>query len=72
VNGLAWRGEELAEALRDAKRDGRPIELLVRRDDRYSTVRIEYREGPRYPHLERVDGRPDRLGASLRPRAAPR
>ena len=72
VNGRAWRGEELAEALRDAKREGRPIELLMRRDDRYSTVRIDYREGPRFPHLERIDGTRDRLGALLKPREAPR
>jgi predicted metalloprotease with PDZ domain len=72
VNGRAWAGDELAGALRDAKRDGQPLELLVRRDDRYSTVRIDYREGPRYPHLERIEGTPDRLGALLKARAAPR
>jgi predicted metalloprotease with PDZ domain len=72
VNGRAWAGDELAGALRDAKRDGQPIELLVRRDDRYSTVRLDYREGPRYPHLERIEGTPDRLGALLKPRAAPK
>ncbi len=68
INGLAYEGDALAEALRVARRDGQPIELLVRRDDRYVTVRIDYREGPRYPHLERIDGSPDRLGALLKAR----
>ena len=68
VDGRAFDGEKLLEALRRAQRDGRPIELLVRRDDRYSTVTVEWRGGPRYPHLERIEGRPDRLAALLRPR----
>jgi predicted metalloprotease with PDZ domain len=72
VNGRAWQGDELGEALRAAQKDGQPIELLVRRDDRYATVRIDYRGGPRFPHLERIDGTPDRLGAVLRPRSEAR
>ncbi|MCU0757745.1 MAG: hypothetical protein MUF07_00905 [Steroidobacteraceae bacterium] len=68
VNGRAFDGEELLEGLRQAQRDGQPIELLLRRDDRYSTVKVEWREGPRYPHLERIEGTPDRLAALLRPR----
>jgi hypothetical protein len=35
-------------------------------------VRIDYRGGPRFPHLERIDGTPDRLGAVLRPRTEAR
>jgi predicted metalloprotease with PDZ domain len=72
VNGRAWQGDEIGEALRAAQKDGQPIELLVRRDDRYATVRIDYRGGPRFPHLERIDGTPDRLGAVLRPRTEAR
>ena len=71
INGLAYEGDALVEALRVAKRDGQPIELLVRRDDRYRTVRIDYREGPRYPQLERIEGTPDRLGALLKSRTGP-
>lgn len=67
VNGRAWDGDELQDALRQAQRDGQPVELLLRRDDRYLTVKVPWRDGPRYPHLERIDGRPDRLGALLRP-----
>ena len=68
VNGRAFSADELLEGLRQAQRDGQPIELLLRRDDRYSTVKVDWREGPRYPQLERIEGRPDRLGALLRPR----
>ncbi len=71
VNGLAYDGDVLLEALRVARREGQRIELLVRRDDRFLTVRIDYREGPRYPHLERIQGTPDRLGALLKSRTGP-
>lgn len=40
VDGRAFDGEKLLEALRRAQRDGRPMRLLVRRDDRYSTVTV--------------------------------
>ena len=37
------------------------MELLVKFEDRYKTVKIDYRGGQRYPKLERVEGTPDRL-----------
>jgi hypothetical protein len=39
--------------------------LLVKNGDRYSTVRIDYHEGLRYPHLERDAGVPPRLDQIL-------
>ncbi|HTL13774.1 MAG TPA: peptidase M61, partial [Thermomonas sp.] len=52
--------EALEDAVKAAK-DGAPIELLVKEFDRYRTVRIDYRGGLRYPHLERIPGKPDYL-----------
>lgn len=46
---MAW----LSQAIRRARVDGQPIELLVRRGDRFDTVRITYRDGLRWPWLER-------------------
>ena len=37
----------------------RPLELLLKNGDQYRTITIDYREGLRYPHLER-DRRGDR------------
>ena len=60
VNGQAYDKEALEDAVKAAK-DGTPIELLVKEFDRYRTVRIDYRGGLRYPHLERIPGTPDYL-----------
>ena len=38
-----------------------PIRLLVKEFDRYRTVAIDYHDGLRYPHLERIEGVPDRI-----------
>ena len=43
-------------------KDGKaPIELLLKEFDRYRTVKLDYRGGLRYPHLERIPGKPDLL-----------
>ncbi|MCE4370981.1 M61 family metallopeptidase [Xanthomonas hortorum] len=61
VNGRAFSSEVIKDAITAAKGTTAPIELLVKRLDRYDTVRIDYHGGLLYPHLERVAGRPDRL-----------
>ena len=66
VNGMTYKADELRTAVKDAK-DGRGIELLVKNGERYKTVKIDYREGQRFPKLERVDGTPDRLTRVLSP-----
>ena len=57
----------MKQAITDAK-DGTPIELLVRQADTYRSVRIDYRDGLRYPHLRRIVGRADLLTKILAPR----
>lgn len=68
VDGTAYGGARLRNALLAARRDGTPLRLLVRRADDFREVRIDYRDGPRQPHLQRIDGRPDRLMQILAPR----
>ena len=53
VNGVAYDADGLSRAVTAAK-DGKPVELLVQRGDRYQTVPITYRGGLRYPWLERA------------------
>ena len=67
VNGRAFEAEVLREAIA-AGSSGQPIELLVRSGEWYRTVRVDYRGGLRYPRLERIANRPDRLRAILAPR----
>lgn len=68
VNGRAFTGELLEDAIKAAKESKAPIELLVKDFDRYRTIRLDYFEGLRYPHLERIEGTADRLSAILAPR----
>ena len=60
VNSVAYKAELLREAITKAK-DGSGVELLVKSNDRYKTIKIDYRGGLRYPKLERLEGTPDRL-----------
>jgi predicted metalloprotease with PDZ domain len=68
VNWRAYTPDVLRDATAAATGDAAPLELLIKSYDVYRTVRIEYREGARYPHLARIAGRPDRLAALLRAR----
>ena len=61
VNGEAFAADDLKEAIKAAAASGAPIELLIKNKDEYRTVRIDYRGGLRYPHLERTAGQPARL-----------
>ncbi len=68
VNGRAATADALADAVTAAKDPAAPVELMVRRGDRFRTIRFDYTGGLRYPHLERIPGTPDRLGDILAPR----
>ena len=65
VNGRAYKQDKLRDAIIANKAGKQPIELLIKTDDLYRTVSIDYREGLRYPHLTRAEGTPDRLMAIL-------
>jgi predicted metalloprotease with PDZ domain len=69
VNGVAFSSEALRRAITAAKADGAPLELLLKNGDQYRTVQIAYRDGLRYPHLERDSAESDRLAAILAPRS---
>jgi predicted metalloprotease with PDZ domain len=68
VNGRAYKPEFLKDAI-IAGKDGTPIELLLKNYDLYRSVKIDYRGGLQYPHLERIDGTPDRLDEILKSRS---
>jgi len=68
VNGRAYTYELLRDTIAAAKTDTAPLELLVKNFDRYRTVRIDYHDGLQYPHLERIEGTPDRLADILKSR----
>jgi predicted metalloprotease with PDZ domain len=72
VNGRACTPELLRAAVTAAAQGGPLVELIVRSADRFRTVTIDYRDGLRYPHLEPITGREDRLARLLAPLAVER
>ena len=68
VNDIAYKSERLKRAISAAKSGKQAIELLLRQGESYRSVRIDYHEGLRYPHLVRINGAPDRLLQLLVPR----
>ena len=68
VNGKKYTGDVLDAALVAAQKSRQPIELLVENADYFKTFKVEYYDGPRFPHLVRVDGKPDVLSQVLAPR----
>lgn len=53
VNGNTYEADALKEAVTAAKTGG-PLELLVHRGTRFQTISIDYKDGLRYPWLERA------------------
>jgi len=63
VNNRVYKGEVLKAAVRDAKAGKGPIELLVKKGNNLRTISLDYKDGLRYPRLERIAGTKDRLEA---------
>jgi len=66
VNGQAYTAEVLADAIKSAKDGKAPIELLLKYQDKYKTVPVDYHGGPQHPHLVRVEGAPDYLSRIIK------
>ncbi|MFZ0633770.1 MAG: M61 family peptidase [Acidobacteriaceae bacterium] len=67
VNGRQYSAQLLNQAIQDAKDNNNPISLIVANTGVYTVVGIDYHDGLRYPHLERVESVPDRLDEILKP-----
>lgn len=69
VNGHDYDSDNLKDAISAAATDKRrPITLLLKNFDEYSTVSIDYHGGLKYPHLMRDKSKPDTLDALLKAR----
>lgn len=68
LDGEAFDSMRLTDRIGSAVSTRKPIELLLRRGDRFRTVSIAYFGGNRYPRLERVGANPAWLDLLLRPR----
>lgn len=68
VNGRAYTGDRLKQAVKDAKGTKDPIKLLLKSGDRYREVAIDYHGGLRYPHLVKTATGEAGLDKLLQPR----
>jgi predicted metalloprotease with PDZ domain len=68
VNGKKFTDDVLDAAMVAAQKSHQPIAILVENADFYRTFEVAYYDGPRYPHLVRVEGKEDQLSAVLAPR----
>src|SRR5262245_11663967 len=63
INGRKYAADVLHEEIRAKK----SLELGVEQGSFAGTFRVDYAEGEKYPHLERIEGKPDVLSDILRP-----
>ena len=69
VNSRSYSADRLKEAILAAAQGSKPpVELLVNNADYFQTFKLDYHDGPRYPHLERDPSHPDLLSEILKPR----
>ncbi len=61
VNDVEYSDDAMKTAIKAAKNGTAPVRVLVKEFDRYRTITIDYRDGLRYPALERIEGKPDYL-----------
>lgn len=71
VNGRRFTDDVLRTAIREAKDNQQPIELLVQNADYFKSYKLNYHDGEKYPLLQRND-KPDTLSDIIRPHATGR
>jgi len=66
VNGRRFSAEVLHDAIKSAKTNSAPIELLVENSEYFKTYSLDYHGGEKYPHLVRDESKPDLLSDILK------
>ena len=69
VDGQNFDPDVFTYALKRAEKGGPAIAMVVSQDGWFTTLTIDYHDGPRYPHLERIPNTPDMLDAIMKPHA---
>ena len=68
VNGRRYSSDIFSRALAASKTSTAPMEFIVDNAGYFTTVKIDYHGGVRYPHLERTPGAEDLLRTIAAPR----
>jgi S1-C subfamily serine protease len=69
VNGQQFSSDVLEYAVKRARHSAAPISLITTQTGWYQTLSLNYHDGIRYPHLERVAGSTDMLAEIAAPHA---
>jgi predicted metalloprotease with PDZ domain len=69
VNGRKYSADALDAAIVAAQASKKPIELLTESGDYFRVISVAYADGPRWPHVKRIEGQPDLLSETLKARA---
>jgi predicted metalloprotease with PDZ domain len=69
VNGRRFSTDQMHDVVKASAKATTPIELILESDEYYSTARIDFHGGERYPHLERISGKVDLLDVIGKPLA---
>lgn len=67
VNGRKYSKDVIRAALRENPEHRPPIALLAENADYYQAYQVTYHGGERYPHLRRMEGKPDLLDEIIKP-----
>ncbi|HEY6192439.1 MAG TPA: M61 family peptidase [Bacteroidota bacterium] len=67
VGGRKYSKALLLDAIRESVRNTSPLEFLASNGEFYKTYMVDYHLGARYPHLVRIESRPDLLSSIIRP-----
>ncbi|HEX9162078.1 MAG TPA: M61 family peptidase, partial [Thermoanaerobaculia bacterium] len=70
VDGRKFDGDVLREEIRAAKGSTKPIDITAEQASFAGTFHVDYHDGERFPHLERISTAPDLLSDIMRPHAA--
>ena len=68
VNSRVYSADALTDAVNAAKESKEPIVLMVVSDEYIHTFNVNYHGGPQFPHLVRVEDKPDYLDELIKPR----
>jgi len=68
VNGRGFTPDVFHDALRDTAKSSGPLELLIQNTDYFTTYKLDYHGGEKYPHLVRDESKPDMLREIILPR----
>jgi len=71
INGKAYDSDTIKDAITAAKTSKDPIEVLIKRDDRFMTVPVDYHGGLRYPWIEPAGPGQQPLDSLLAPKTGP-